>query len=318
MATEKLKILFLCKFYRKVNRGVETYVNELSKRLKKNYEVDIFTGSDSENLKKIINGRYDFVIPTNGRLQALKASFGRLFSNYKLVISGQSGIGRDDIFNIAVVKPDVYVALTEYEKKWAEKWAFNTKLIKIPNGVDLDRFSPVGEKTNFYLEKPVILSVGALFWYKRHELSINAVSKLKKGFLLIVGSGPEEENLKKIATKLLGDRFRIIHSDYENLTNIYKSADIFVLPSWNREAFGIVYLEAMASGLPVVAPDDPPRREIIEDAGLFVDVTDPEKYAKAIDRVLAKNWGSIPRKQAEKFSWDKVAKQYEDLFEEIT
>ena len=59
-------------------------------------------------------------------------------------------------------------------------------------------------------------------------------------------------------------------------------------------------VEAMASGLPVVATDDPIRREIVGDAGLFVDPTDTNKFANTIEKALNTNWGEKPRKQAEK------------------
>ena len=81
---------------------------------------------------------------------------------------------------------------------------------------------------------------------------------------------------------------------------------MFTLPSWIRESFGIVYVEAMACGLAVVAPDDLPRREIIGKAGILTDVFDEEKYAKALEDALNRDWGQIPVKQAEKFSWDLI------------
>jgi len=73
----------------------------------------------------------------------------------------------------------------------------------------------------------------------------------------------------------------------------------------------------MASGLPVVAADDPIRREIVGDAGIFVDPTDTDAYAKAIKEALGKNWGDVPRKQAEKFSWDEIALKYERLLKSL-
>ena len=73
----------------------------------------------------------------------------------------------------------------------------------------------------------------------------------------------------------------------------------------------------MASGLSVVAPDDSPRKEIMAQAGILTDVNDPEKYARAIEEALSKDWGNLPRKQAEKFSWDIIADEYEKLFEEL-
>lgn len=324
MEKKKLKIAFLSRFQGTIDRGVETFVRELSKRLSKNYQVDILSGSDADDLGKVISGKYDVVIPTNGRWQALKVSFGRMFSRYKIIISGQSGTGIDDIFNVALVKPDVFVAITDYAAwgkgntlRRAKTWAWGTKVVKIPNGVDLDKFSPNGEKIKIQLDSPIILSVGALQWYKHHELTIEAVAKMNKGSLVIIGNGPKKEELEKLGKELLGDRFSILNVDYDNIAKYYRSADIFTLPSWGREAFGIVYIEALASGLPVVAPDDATRREIIGDAGIFTDVWDLDKYAKAIEEALKTNWGDKLRKQAEKFSWEKVAHEYENLFEDL-
>ena len=105
--------------------------------------------------------------------------------------------------------------------------------------------------------------------------------------------------------------------DYQEIPAYYRSADLFVLPSWDREAFGIAYIEAMASNLPIVAPDDPPRREIVAEAGILVDVSNTEAYSKAMREALKKDWGDLPRRQAEKFSWGRVADQYNQLFEKL-
>ena len=121
---KELKIAFLSRFQDKVDRGVETYVYELSKRLSKNHQVDILKGENSDSLRKILAGNYDFVISTNGRLQSLKVSIGRLVKPYKTIISGQAGKGADDLWNILATRPNVYVGLTEYESRWAKKWAF--------------------------------------------------------------------------------------------------------------------------------------------------------------------------------------------------
>lgn len=313
---KKIRIAFSSEFVGIVNRGVETYVLELSKRLQKYFEVEIISGKESYNLKKILAGNYDIVIPTNGRLQSLVAAVGKFFSRYKTIISGQAGIGRDDIWNIALTAPDVYVALTNYELEWAKKWAWRTKLVKIPNGVDLQKFSPKGPKAKVNLKGSIVLSVGALEWYKHHERSIYAVSKTLDCSLLIIGKGEKEKDLEELGMKLLGkDRFLIISVDFQKIAEYYRSADLFTLPSWDREAFGIVYVEAMACNLPVVAPDDPSRREIVGDAGVLIDVSNPNKYASALLQALEKDWKNIPRRKAENYSWDKIALQYKKLIE---
>ncbi len=319
MDKKKLKIAFLCRDVGRVHRGVETYVLELSKRLKKDHDVEVLSGSDAYSLSNIISGKYDLVIPTNGRTQALKASLGRFIGGgYKMIISGQSGIGRDDIWNIFITMPDVYVAITELEKNWAKNFALLTKVTEIPNGVDLEKFSPKGERINLDMSQPVILSVGALTWYKHHERSIQALKNLNQGSLLIMGAGPEKEKLENLARSLgVEERVKILQVPFEEIPAYYRSADLFVLPSWDRESFGIVYLEAMASGLPVVAPDDLSRKEIVGNGGILVDVGDIEKYTQAIKEALDKKWGDLPRKQAEKFSWDNVADQYNKLIGEM-
>lgn len=312
-----MRIAFLSRYQDTIQRGAETFVKELSDQLSKNHKVDILAGEKADSLDEILKGEYEVVIAVNGGLQSLKASMGRLKKNYKLVISGQAGIGKGEILNIAVAKPDLFVALTEKMYNWAKNWAWGTKVIKIPNGVDLAKFNPNGQRINLNLDDPVVLSVGALVWYKHHERTIKAISKLSNTSLVIVGEGPQKQRLQKLGSDLLGNRFKLIQSDYKDLPNIYRSADIFVLPSWDREAFGIVYLEAMASGLGVVAPNDSVRNEIIGEAGIFTDVSDINAYSQAIDQSLKKNWKLIALNQAKKYSWEKIALKYEEAFEKI-
>lgn len=307
-----MKIAFLSRYQNTINRGAETFVKELTLRLNKSHDIDILI-EDADSLKRILAGHYDIVIPINGGVQSLKASAGRIFGRYKLVITGQAGIGRGEIFNIAAVKPDVYVALTNGMAKWAKKFAWGSKVVKIPNGVDINKFSPNGEKINFDLPKPVILSVGALVWYKHHEKVIKAVGKLGYGSVVLVGEGEKRGGLEKLGKEVLGKRFKIENFKHEDMPKVYRSADLFTLPSWNREAFGIVYIEALASGLGVVAPDDESRREVVGNAGILTDVDDSEKYADALKKALDTDWSQKAVEQARQFSWDKVAKQYESL-----
>lgn len=308
-----MKIVFLSRYQNNVSRGAETFVKELSSRLLSNHIVEVFEGKDSDSVKKVLAGKFDIVIPINGRLQSLKVSFARLMGGYKLLISGHSGIGRDDIWNIAVVKPDVFVALTDYMATWARKWAWGSKVVKISNGVNLIDFTPQGQQIELGLQKPIVLSVGALVWYKHHEKAIHAVSKMGTSSLLIVGHGEKKAELEILGRKLLGNRFAIKNFDYKDMPKVYRSCDLFTLPSWDREAFGIVYLEAMASGIGVVAPNDTSRREIIRDAGLFVDADDFSKYGEAIKKALTIDWSKKVRAQAEKFSWEKIVREYESL-----
>jgi len=307
-----MRIAFLSRLQNKVSRGAENFVLGLSKRLSNNHRVDVLSGNDADNIWKVIKGDYDIVIPINGRLQSLKVSLGRITGKYKLLITGHSGIGRDDIWNIAICKPDVFVALTDHMARWAKSWAWGSRIVKISNGIDLNEFSPVGEKIELDLPKPIILSVGALTWYKYHDRVIRVIKEMGHGSVLIVGEGEEKEKLENFGRDL-GKRFRIANFKYKDMPKVYRSCNLFTLPSWGREAFGIVYLEAMASGLGVVAPNDASRREILGDAGLFAEVNNPVDYAETVKKALDIDWSIKARAQAEKFSWEKVVKEYEEL-----
>lgn len=312
-----MQIVFLSRYQESVQRGAETFVRELSREFSKRHQVTILTGNKADFPSEILKGNYQIVIAVNGGMQTLIASLGRLIKGYKLVISGQAGIGKGEIFNLVVAKPDLYVALTEKMLKWARKWAWGSQVVKIPNGVDLNKFKSAGQKFDFKLKKPIVLSVGALVWYKHHERTIEALSLLKNTSLVLVGEGEEEKKLENLGKKLLGDRFKIIQSDYKDLPKIYRGADLFTLPSWDREAFGIVYVEAMACGLGIVAPNDVSRNEIIRKGGILIDVSNPQMYADAINRALNINWQKKALNQARKFSWKEIAREYEQAFKNL-
>lgn len=312
-----MKIAFLSRFQNKINRGAEVFVHELSERLKKNNEVVVFSGKDADKIRNITNGGFDIVVSVNGGMQAIKASLFKKIGKYKLITVGQGGIGRGNIINIAVVLPDVFVALTEKMEKWARKYAWKTKVVKIPNGVDLEKYKPVGKKIDLGLQKPVTLSVGELVWYKHHERAIKAVAQIPNASLIIVGKGKMEGKLLKLGKKLLGKRFKISSFPHSDMPKVYRSADIFTLPSWDREAFGNVYIEAMACGVGVVAPDDDSRKEIVGEGGILVDIKKTDKYAKALQKALTIKWTHVARTQAEKFSWDFVASEYQKVINEL-
>jgi glycosyltransferase involved in cell wall biosynthesis len=189
----------------------------------------------------------------------------------------------------------------------------------IPNGVDLTKFKPNGEPYKIGLKKPIVLAVGAFTEQKRLDLVIKAVSKLKNVSLLVVGSGGEQKDkIYDLGIKILGkDRFKLISIPFNEMHKVYRTANVFTLPSKSSEAFGNVLVEAMATNLSVVATDDPIRYEIVGEGGLLVDPTDINEYAKVLRKALDIDWGDIPRKQAEKFSWDKIAEQYEELFKTL-
>lgn len=267
-------------------------------------------------IKHIWKEKPDIVFPLNGGWQP---AFIRLITwlyGGKIVASGQSGMGWDDRNNLWSF-PDCFVALSSKALRWAKRVNPLVKSIYIPNGVDLKKFKPEGTKFNSKLKKPIILCAGALTSYKRINLTIKAAAKLKDTSLLVVGDGNMKDELKSLGKKLMGDRFELIKASFEKMPEIYRAADIFTLTPKGSEAFGIVYVEALATNLPVVAVDDEQRKEIIGSAGMFVDPTNIEKYSEMLKMSLKKKWRNAPRKQVERLNWDNIAKEYETLFNSL-
>ncbi len=352
----KLKLAFLSYYSGKVSRGVETFVHELANALTiLGHQVLVYQSGSafSEALYKTViikdqtepkaaksykpfNNYYallvkdftkralnemepdvDIVYPTNGQWQSVLTRLWCLQKRKKMVISGQSGPGRDDKINLFIF-PHRFIALSDYQKKWARKVNRLVRTEKIPNGIDLKKFSMQGKPYTLDLPKPVILNVSALVDWKRQDLIVKAVFRLQAGSLVLVGSGEEKKHLEALCQKLIPGRYKILSLPYNQMPAIYRACDLFAFPTVPWESFGIVLLEAMASGLPVVATDDPIRQEIVGDAGLFVHPEDSDNFALAFKKALAKDWKNLPRKQAEKYAWDKIAQKYEALFLGIT
>ena len=216
-------------------------------------------------------------------------------------------------------KPDCLIVFNEETKQYALSINPAQRVEVIPNGVNLSLFSPSGDKFDHGLQGPVILTVGSLNRrnHKRLHLAIEAMSKTPEGALLICGDGPDKQYFKMLCTEKLGSsRFKIISVDFADIPNVYRSANLFTLPS-EDEPFGRVYLEAMASGLPVVATDDAMRRTLIGKAGIVCDVENSEKYAHALQSALDQHWGELPIKQASNYSWRRVAECYAEVIESM-
>ncbi len=265
---------------------------------------------------KILKEKFDIVVPVNGGwLPAVMRIVTWLYGG-KMVISGQSGIGWDDRVNLYSL-PNYFIPISSLALEWSKKVNPLVKSVYIPNGVDTNKFKPEGEKISIDLKKPVILCVGALTEAKRIDLVIKAVSKISGASLLIVGRGEEEKSLQSLGERLLKGRFEIMSFPYEKMPEVYRAGDIFTLVSQPYHSFENVLVEAMATNLPVVANNDPIRKEIIRDGGLLVNPDNTEEYANALRSALEINWGNKPQEQAKKFDWDNISREYIKLINNL-
>ncbi|ADZ08972.1 glycosyl transferase group 1 [Methanobacterium lacus] len=208
------------------------------------------------------------------------------------------------------------------------------KLDIIPFGVDTSFYKPL----NIVKDKKIfqILSVGYLIERKGFMYLISSISEVSKKHenvrLKIVGSGPQEKQLKDLITKLQLEKYIEILGNIPNdeLLKMYNSSDLFVLPSiidsqGNTEGLGVVLIEAMACGLPVIGSNIGGIPDIISDGetGLLFPQKDVVELSKSIIKLIENR--ILMEKIADKgyqmvktnFSWEKIAAQYIDCYEKI-
>jgi len=210
-------------------------------------------------------------------------------------------------------------------KKIGEKYlqVNSNKIVVIPNGISVSDI--YGEKSkNFqgYKEKKVILSVSHLIKTKGIDLNLKAIAKLKKKYpdiiYLIIGEGKEKKNLEALVNKLnLQNIVKFIGEiPHHKVMKYMAVCDIFSLPSW-MEGFGVVYIEAMAHGKPVIGCQGEGIEDFVEHnkTGLLVKPRDVDSLAEALNFLLSNsNKARIIGKRACKFvldnyTWEKKAEK---------
>jgi len=206
----------------------------------------------------------------------------------------------------------------------AQKTNSNQKIEVIYNGVDTDEFRPqdnVSHSSSSY-----ILCISRLTERKGINYLISAIKDVSVKYpnikLKIVGEGNAKNDLEKQA-KDLGMENKVEFLGlvpHEKLPNIYSSALFFVLPSLN-EGMSNTMLEALASGLPIVATDTGGTRELVEDGqnGLIIKMKDSGDISEKMEKLLKnknlrERMALSSRKKAERLSWQSVAEKYYGLY----
>ena len=211
------------------------------------------------------------------------------------------------------------------------------KIEVIPNGINLEEFDinlskeECRDRLDLPHDKKIILFFGNIVAYKGPHILLKSFSKVKSKFkdvmLVFAGRGEMQEELTKLAVEL-GIKNDVLFTGYidEKLKPFYyKSADIFCLPSITMaEAFGIVNLEAMACGIPVISSKLGGIPDVIDDkeTGLLVKPEDEDELSEAIEFLLENEATSIKmgnngKRKVKEYSWKKIAEKTQKIYERL-
>ena len=198
----------------------------------------------------------------------------------------------------------------------------------IPNGVDLERFAsaqPLEELRDGTLN---ILFVGRFEERKGLIHLLKAYHRLRKrrvdARLLVIGAGPKLREYRRfVGLRGIRDVEWLGRVSDADKVRYFASADIYCAPNTGQESFGIVLLEAMAAGVPIVASDIHGFKRVVERnvQGLLVEPRNPRALAAALyslarDPDLRHEMGEAGRRRAPEFSWDRVTEQIVDFYYE--
>ena len=198
----------------------------------------------------------------------------------------------------------------------------------IPNGIDLEHFSPNVSPIDELCDGKInILFVGRLEKRKGLNYLLNAYEQTKGEIsgsrLIIVGPGTRlrKKYEKQIRRSSLRDIVFAGNVPYGNLPRYYRTADIFCAPATGRESFGIILLEAMAMGKPIIASNIDGYASVIAHGteGLLVPPEDGKALAQALtslmtDRALRQRMGDKGKLKAMGYSWEHIAQRVLDYY----
>jgi glycosyltransferase involved in cell wall biosynthesis len=229
-------------------------------------------------------------------------------------------------FKKCLEEADFITAQTRHTTELVKNVVPNTDVLTVPLCVDTDFFKP----NNANEDELEVLTVANLLPLKGVDYLIDAIRYVKKHYsdivLRVIGSGPHEKYLKKLTIRR-GLAHNVLfegHVPHQDIVNYYNKATIFCLPSLT-ETFGVVMLEAMACGKPVVATKTEGAKEILHQGedGLLVEIGDSESIANALlflldHPAIIVSMGAKGRESCEKkYSWNSIARIYFGIYESL-
>lgn len=279
--------------------------------------------------KELQNGNYDIIIgvhaPLAGRLATMKKNFpnvkciGWIHNSFEALFSEgfiYIGAARKRHYVFQFRKLNHTVVLCQHDADTYHQYdpAFNPTVIYNP--LTLKPGIPaMGTSKTF-------LAVGRFSrWHKGFDLLIEAfhlfAQKNQEWKLDIVGEGVEEGLYKELIKKYSLENRVTIHPFTNHVQDYYSNAQVYVLSSrW--EGFGLVLIEAMAHGLPVISSDLPTSQEIMGDFGLYFKNGDIEALAERLEEATHINWSKKSKEAleiAQRFDINRIISHWKNLIE---
>lgn len=186
-----------------------------------------------------------------------------------------------------------------------------------PNGVDTSSFARA--RPVRHVDGPEVLFFSRLEKRKGLEVLVRAMARVPGATLVVAGSGPEEKAVRALARSLSVDAAWLGRVADEDVASTYKGADVYCAPALGGESFGIVLVEAMAAGAPVVCSDLPGFRAVTAGAARLVPPGDDESLAASLRAVLedpaeAERMRREGAAAATRFDWDVLVPRVEEVY----
>lgn len=254
--------------------------------------------------------------------------FGRVFRRWFI-------LPLRPLLSYGLRRASVVVPISSYLGEWATKVGYRGPVEVIPNGVDLSRFTHTHTHTHARsMENLTLVTTSRLVYKNAVDDVIRALVLLPEAVRFrIYGVGKEEKALRALSKELRVDG-RVEFKgflEHEKLPEALNNADIFVRPS-RSEGLGISFIEAMASGLPVIATQEGGIKDFLFDAqhnadkpatGWAVPVNSPEHIANAVKDIVtnpAKTSATVEnaaRLVREHYNWDTIAGRLAEVFKRM-
>jgi len=356
-----VKILIVCPYSWSTPGGVGAHVANLSAALRvRGHEVRVLAPAEGDVEPGVLSVGRSFPIPYNGSVARL--AFGprvagrirvalrrsrpdvvhvhepfapsvgllTLLNTRKPVVATfHAAIARSRAYRVAApaLRPlyrrlAARIAVSEEARRTVGAF-FGDGLRVIPNGVDWSRYADLPAP-----QGSLILFIGRMEKRKGAAVLVEAFTRLKERVpsaeLLLVGEGPERRAVQDAVPDALRDAVMFAgRVEQAELAEVFKRSALLGAPSLGGESFGIVLLEAMSAGRPVVASAIPGYAAVVRHGvhGILVPAGDPGGLASALEEILTdpdrgRVMGKAGRARAERYDWPTIAAEVEEVYKE--